>query len=209
MKKISIVAFVLALIFCVTAFFGHDDYQIYSFKSKAEPILKDATLRTTSMLNYSLGKSSITYNELFDTGETSIKEIESNKLVLQSETNKYNEKESIAAISYLNACQDLLRAQISHSQTVLNYSILLRNMPESYYSGGSWVYLRQLEKFNRDVKISEATKNIAQSTLFAYLYLLKVRSNELTPIYGAENIISESLLQELMDKNSPDLQKKK
>lgn len=158
MKKISIIAFAAALL-CTTAYLGYGKFQEHSFKSAAQPIIKNAALRTAAMLKYEYEPSGVTYKEMFDIGERNIQEIESKKIDVASISTPATEKASKITIEYLDACQKLIRKQVAFNRASLHFSSVIDNSPSNSYSSsiGSMYYLnlltdhiKKLEKASED-----------------------------------------------------------
>lgn len=108
MKKI--VAIVIALAACISAYFGYQHYQSQELVKSATPLVKEGTLRSKQVTNFVTDPSNATFAEIFKKADATVEKIGELLITLEAQNNQANPAALGAAVSYLKDAQTLARS---------------------------------------------------------------------------------------------------
>lgn len=122
-KKIGIVGLLL-LVVAVGAFYGHKYLKEQEAKDKAYAIIKNCTVRTSTVLDYFLVDSQMTFAETFKNIENNVSELDTEALNLKR-MNELPEEFRSEGLAYIGKCQDFMRLENQYYRKRLMSNVAL------------------------------------------------------------------------------------
>lgn len=112
MRKLLATAAVLIVV-AVAGYYGYTKYQSNALIESTTPHIKEATLRTKSVIELLTAPANVTFGEIFEKGGETVKKIADTLIAVESQTSKGNPEAVQSATKYLKANQEITRTILS------------------------------------------------------------------------------------------------
>ena len=109
----TIIVAVVILLLTAAGYFGHKKYEEHKFVESITLHVKNASVRVANAVRYNQEPNKITYNEFFAKLDTDVSDIDKRILEIQISSTPVTKEKTDAIVSYLRACQRLLRSIVA------------------------------------------------------------------------------------------------
>lgn len=195
MKRTVIIIFFIALI-VLGAFFGYRWHQQNTIIETLIPHIKNASLRTSNAINLETSESSkVTYKEWFEKLEADISDIDKRLLDVQTMSTPAIKTKNDTIVSYLKACQELLRTLLLKARKQLQMTSTFKwaeNSITQYYNRSSAE--QAIKEFQKTQKEFEESK----SDIITSAKKLGEARTQVASVVSKENLIDTAELDKLV-----------
>ena len=211
MKNKVILYLLITFVVIGVGFFGFRYYKISSTMGAIAPLLQNISLRVTNDVRYEYEPTKITYKELFEKSEKDLSEIDSKIIDVQSMPATFCADKVSAAISYAQACQELLRMLLNKNRKSLAVSSALEwnkktldlYLASSYY--GAEYAKKSLDEASEDVKTKMREYKEAAQELMPVIEKVDDSRKKVITFLPEKSVVDVGVLDKLKKKNEEEL----